>query len=67
MAESGVETLRRWADGGAQWRLVSVEDDRAVVDLLTCHGERVDRLESNEPELVTFVREHPRGGAFGDA
>ena len=66
MTAADVDTLTRWADGGGQWRLAEIEPGRAVVELLTCHGEAVERLESEEPALVAFVREHPRGGAFGD-
>ena len=58
MTDTPVDVLKRWEDHGAVWRPVSVSDERAVVDLCTCTGEPVDRLESNDPELIRFVREH---------
>jgi hypothetical protein len=58
MAEAPVDVLKRWEDHGAVWRAVSVSDERAVIDLCTCTGEPVDRLESDDPELIRFVREH---------
>ena len=57
MAEDPIETLTRWEDSGAVWRTVHVSDERAIVDLCTCTGEPVDRLESGDPGLIRFVRE----------
>jgi hypothetical protein len=57
--EDPVEVLNRWREHGASWRAVSVRDDRAVVDLLTCYGEPVDRIETDDPRAITFLREHP--------
>lgn len=60
--EDPVEVLRRWEDHGAVWRAVHVSDDRAIVDLCTCHGEPVDRLESDDPGLIRLLRERPESG-----
>ena len=57
MKETPVEVLERWEEHGAVWRVVSVGDEHAVVDLCTCTGEPVDRLESDDPELIRFLRE----------
>lgn len=57
MDERPVEILERWEDHGAVWRPVHVSDELAVIDLCTCTGEPVDRLESSDPELIRFVRE----------
>ena len=57
MSETPVEVLERWEEHGAQWRVVSVGDEHAVVDLCTCTGEPVERLESGDPELIRFLRE----------
>ena len=57
MAESPIETLRRWEDHGAVWRALHVSDERAIIDLCTCTGEPVERLESADPDLIRFVRE----------
>ena len=34
-----------------------MSDAKAIVDLCTCHGEPVDRIESGDPELIAFLRE----------
>ena len=52
-----MEILERWEEHGALWRVVSVGDERAVVDLCTCTGEPVERLESGDPELIRFLRD----------
>jgi hypothetical protein len=56
MAEPAIDTLRRWEDGGATWRLYELTEDHTVVQLCTCTGEPVELLESDEPELRRFVR-----------
>jgi hypothetical protein len=57
MAESPVEIVQRWEDHGADWRVVHVSDGHVLIDLCTCTGEPVERLESSDPELIRFVRE----------
>ena len=49
--------LERWEHHGATWRAVHVSDAKAIVDLCTCHGEPVDRIESDDPRLIAFLRE----------
>jgi hypothetical protein len=48
--------LIRWEEHGAGWRMVADEDDHVVVALCTCHGEPVDLLRGDQPELIEFVR-----------
>jgi hypothetical protein len=60
VAEAPVDVLRRWERHGAEWRVVSLGEDRAIVDLCTCHGEPVEQLESDDPELLRFLREAAR-------
>lgn len=55
--------LRRWEDHGAEWRVLHLSDDAAVVDLCTCYGEPVERLESRDPELISYLRERDFGSA----
>jgi hypothetical protein len=62
-AETPVEVLRRWEAHGAEWRVVHVSDEAAIVDLCTCHGEPVERLESRDPALISYVRERDFGSA----
>ena len=56
MPEPPVEALKRWEDHGATWRALHVSDAQAIVELCTCYGEPVERLESDNPELIAFVR-----------
>jgi hypothetical protein len=51
-----VDDLVRWVQFGAHWRLVDLSDERAVVDLCACTGETVERRESDDPEVVRYVR-----------
>ncbi len=54
-----IKELQDWELGGAPWRPVIVTDERAVVDLCTCSGELMERVQSDEPEFIEFVRSHP--------
>lgn len=55
MTESPLNKLRRWEDHGAIWRTKSLGDHGAVVELLTCHGEPVDEMRSDDPELLRYL------------
>lgn len=57
-----VAALERWLDHGAGYRILELVPDHAVLELLTCHGEPVDRLESRDPELIEFVMERSSDG-----
>jgi hypothetical protein len=48
--------LERWRDHGADYRVLYLSDERAIVELLTCLGEPVDRLESDDPSLLEHLR-----------
>jgi hypothetical protein len=54
--EATVSELQDWELNGAVWRPVEVRSDRAVVDLCSCTGELMERVESDDPEFVQFVR-----------
>jgi hypothetical protein len=54
--EATIHELDDWERNGAVWRPVEVYADRAVVDLCSCTGELMDRVESDDPEFVAFVR-----------
>jgi hypothetical protein len=56
--EAPVDVLERWVHNGATWRAVHVSDAKAIVDLCTCSGEPVDRIESADPALIAFLRTH---------
>jgi hypothetical protein len=51
-----IERLERWVLFGAQWRVVTISDDRAVVDLCTCTGELVQRAECADPTVIRYLR-----------
>ncbi|OOC54982.1 MULTISPECIES: hypothetical protein [Nocardiopsis] len=51
-----VQTLVRWEDHGAVWRVVERAPSRVTVALCRCDGgEEVDRLVSDDPALLAFV------------
>jgi hypothetical protein len=56
-----IEDLERWEAHGATWRALELSDQRAVLELCTCYGEAVDRVQSDEPALIAFVRSHRPG------
>ncbi len=55
-AEDPVATIERWTGSGADYRVVHLSDDAAVVDLTTCHGEAMERIESSDPRLIEYLR-----------
>jgi hypothetical protein len=63
MAETAIAVLTRWEEHGAIWRVRSLSQREAVVDLCTCYGEPVDELRSNDPGLLRYLAERPRSDA----
>jgi hypothetical protein len=55
-----VEHLKDWELGGAAWRAVELAEEHTVIDLCSCTGERMDRVQSDQPEVIEYVR--ARGG-----
>ncbi|WP_017572369.1 hypothetical protein [Nocardiopsis halotolerans] len=54
--QNPVETLVRWEEHGAVWRVVERAGSGVTVALCRCDGgEEVDRLSSDAPELLAFV------------
>lgn len=60
-----VADLERWRDHGATYRVLELGDEHAVVQLCTCYGEPVDRLESSHPDLIAYLQNHPEAGGLG--
>jgi hypothetical protein len=56
-----IAELEDWTLNGASWDPVELSASRAVVELCTCHGERVDVVESEDPEFIEYVRAHQEG------
>jgi hypothetical protein len=51
-----IERLERWVLHGAQWRVRDITDDHTVVDLCACTGELVERLQSDDPAVIDYLR-----------
>ena len=51
-----IDALERWVLFGAQWRIADLSGESAVVDLCTCTGELVERLQSDDPALIRYLR-----------
>ena len=49
--------LEDWELHGATWRALEVEEQRVVLDLCSCSGEPMDRVESDDAELIEYVRQ----------
>jgi hypothetical protein len=54
--EATIHELEDWELNGAVWRPAEVYSDRAVVDLCSCTGELMERVESEDPRFIEFVR-----------
>jgi hypothetical protein len=48
--------LERWVLSGAHWRVVDICGQRVVVDLCTCMGEPIERVESGDPAVIAYLR-----------
>jgi nucleotide-binding universal stress UspA family protein len=51
-----IEDLEDFRLSGGRWRIVSVSNERAVVDLCTYSGEPLKRLESDDPAAIAYLR-----------
>jgi hypothetical protein len=51
-----IEDLERWVLSGAHWRVVDISNDHAVVDMCTCTGEPMERVESDDPAVIGYLR-----------
>ncbi len=53
-----IPELEDWERNGAVWRTVEFDPDRVVIDMCSCTGERMDRVSSEDPALIDYVRAH---------
>jgi hypothetical protein len=53
---AAIDDLERWVLSGAHWRVVAISREHAVVDMCTCMGEAVDRVESDDPAVIGYLR-----------
>jgi hypothetical protein len=51
-----IDSLERWVLFGAHWRVVDISNEQAVVDLCTCMGEPLERLQTNDPAVIGYLR-----------
>ena len=51
-----IEDLERWEDNGAMWRPFEVTDTRAVIDLCSCTGEAMERVQSDAEDVIELAR-----------
>jgi hypothetical protein len=54
--QATVSELQDWERNGAVWEPAEIYAGRAVVDLCSCSGELMERVESEDPEFIEFVR-----------
>jgi hypothetical protein len=54
-----LENLENWTLSGGRWRVVSISNERAVVDLCACTGEPMERLESDDPAAIGSSAHNP--------
>ena len=57
--ELTIDALERWALFGAHWRVVEFTDAHAVVELLTCTDEPVERRPVHDPAVIGYLRDRP--------
>ena len=51
-----IDDLERWVLSGAHWRVVDISREHAVVDMCTCMDKAVDRVESDDPAVIGYLR-----------
>lgn len=55
-----IDDLEGWVVAGAHWRVVDISAEHAVVDMCTCTGEPMERVESADPAVIGYLRTaHP--------
>lgn len=51
-----ISGLEHWVANGAHWRVVDLSAGRAVVDMCACTGEPMERVESDDPAVISYLR-----------
>ncbi|MGG7104758.1 hypothetical protein [Rhodococcus sp. 24CO] len=53
---NAVETLSRWTDAGAMWRVLDRTPTSITVSMCRCDGdEEMERLTTTDPELLAWI------------
>lgn len=55
-----IEDLERWEDNGAMWRPFEVTATHAVIDLCSCTGEVMERVQSGAEDVIELARARAR-------
>ena len=55
MGEATREVLERWERSGAIWRVRTLTESEALVDLCTCFGEPVEVLHARQPDMLRYL------------
>ncbi len=53
-----VAELERWVEFGARWRALTLTDGAATVELCQCTGELVELRETDDPQVIAYLRAH---------
>jgi hypothetical protein len=51
-----IARLEDWAGAGAHWRVVHHSQRKAVVEMQQCTGEPIERLASEDPAVIAYLR-----------
>jgi hypothetical protein len=64
---AALDKLESWVDSGADYRVLHLSDEAAIVDLTTCTGEPMERLESSDRDLIDYVRRSSTDRTFSSS
>jgi len=58
-----IDDLERWVLSGARWRVVDISNESAVVEMCACTGEAMERVETDDPIVIGYLRTADSGAA----
>ncbi len=53
--------LEQWELFGGHWHVMEISEVRTTVELCACTGEPIQRLRSEDPETIAYLREAGAG------
>lgn len=56
LRQSTVSELEDWERSGAVWRPVEIHAGKAIVDLCSCSGELMERVQSDDSAFIELAR-----------
>ncbi len=54
-----IDRLEEWVRSGGHWRVVDISTEHVTVDLCACTGEPMQRLGSDDPTVIGYLRTAP--------